>query len=153
EPERVAPTPSTSDVLPPELEQIVAAVAGIPNDDFGWGGWNRIAMAVYAATEGSAEGYESAGEWSRKAGKYNERNTVKKWEALHRSPPVKIGVGTIFWLADRADPDWRVRFEMPYIEMSFDGVSDDVLMAMEASTGAGLSSDGRDSLAGMKLPP
>jgi hypothetical protein len=31
----------------------------------------------------------------------------ERWERYATSPPTEIGVGTIFWLADKADHNWR----------------------------------------------
>jgi putative DNA primase/helicase len=96
-----------SNAEPPEDDEIAAAAAVIPNDDVDWEQWNRFAMALYAATDGSDEGLEILHEWSRKSQKYDERGTTKKWKLLDTSPPQRIGVGTIFWMADQADPSWR----------------------------------------------
>jgi putative DNA primase/helicase len=88
-------------------QRVAAAMRVIPNPDLGWDQWNKFGMAIYAATGGSDEGFEIFDEWSRKSSaKYNEAETVAKWDGLHRSPPTRIGAGTIFWEANRIDRTW-----------------------------------------------
>jgi hypothetical protein len=36
---------------------------------------------------------------------------MEKWNAFSRSPPERIGAGTIFWLADKASPEWQEKYE------------------------------------------
>lgn len=87
--------------------RVAAAVAVIPNNDLGWDDWNRIGMAIWAATNGSAHGFEIFDHWSRKSRKYDARATSKKWTSYVRSPPTRIGFGTLKYLADQADPAWE----------------------------------------------
>jgi hypothetical protein len=47
---------------------------------------------------------------SAKSAKYNARRTAKKWETLHGSPPTQLTAGTLFYMANEADPDWRERY-------------------------------------------
>jgi putative DNA primase/helicase len=88
---------------------IAAALSAIPNDDVGWDDWKRIALATWRATAGSEEGFEAFDKWSQKSRKYDAETTRKTWQDIARSPPTRIGAGTIFYLADQADPDWRER--------------------------------------------
>jgi Bifunctional DNA primase/polymerase, N-terminal/Primase C terminal 2 (PriCT-2) len=89
-----------------EPERIAAAMAVIPNPDLGWEDWKKFGMAVWRATSGSAEGLRIFDEWSRISGKYVETNTKKEWDQITRSPPTRIGAGTIFHHANKADPSW-----------------------------------------------
>jgi hypothetical protein len=89
----------------PEL--ISAAMHVIPNPDLGYDDWKTFGMAIWRATAGSAEGLVSFEEWSKKSGKYDADNTRKAWQEITRSPPDRIGAGTIFYHADKADPEWR----------------------------------------------
>jgi len=89
-----------------EAERIAAALAVIPNNE-DWDGWNAIGMATWRATGGSAEGFAAFDAWSRKSPKHDAEKTAKKWAAYFRSPPTHIGAGTIFYLADQAEPGWR----------------------------------------------
>jgi RecA-family ATPase len=86
---------------------VAAGVAVILNEDLGWESWNRIAMAIYGATDGSDAGFAAFDSFSRKSTKYDARNTRAKWDALHSCPPDRIGAGTLFYHASEADPGWR----------------------------------------------
>jgi hypothetical protein len=98
------------------IEMIEAALAVIPNDDAPWESskgisWNGVGMAVYAASGGSDEGEVLFDKWSQKSkAKYNADNTAKKWEEFYRSPPNRIGFGSLVYWADEADPNWRNRY-------------------------------------------
>jgi len=87
--------------------RVAAAVHVIPNDDVEWDDWNRIGMAIWAATNGSAEGFEVFDRWSQKSRKHDARATSKKWTGYVRSPPTRIGFGTLKHLADEANPAWE----------------------------------------------
>jgi AAA domain/Primase C terminal 2 (PriCT-2)/Bifunctional DNA primase/polymerase, N-terminal len=90
---------------------IAAALAVIPNNA-NWDGWNNIGMAVWRATAGSEAGRAAWDAWSKKnPAKYDARNTAEKWAAYFKSPPTRIGAGTIFYLADQASPGWRQDYE------------------------------------------
>jgi hypothetical protein len=89
---------------------IAAALAAIPNDA-DWERWYTIGMAVWRATGGSGAGFAAWDEWSKKSPKYNARTTAQKWAAFFKSPPTRIGAGTIFHLADQASSGWRQEYE------------------------------------------
>jgi hypothetical protein len=89
-----------------DIETLRKALAVIPNN-CDWDGWNRIGMAVYAATGGIEAGFSLFDEWSRKWPGYNATDTRKRWEAYRRSPPSSIGAGTVYHLAWEAAPGWR----------------------------------------------
>src|SRR5262249_3358448 len=89
---------------------IPAARAGIPNTA-DWDTWNKVVMAVWRATGGSAEGFTLVDAWSAKSPKYNARTTAEKWAVLFKSPPTQVGAGTIFYMADQAAPNWRRDYE------------------------------------------
>ena len=87
---------------------IAAASAVIPNGaDVSWGEWNRVGMAVFASCVGSDEGFRAFDAWSAKWPNYDADYTRTRWDTYRRSPPTRIGAGTIFHLADEADPTWR----------------------------------------------
>ena len=90
-----------------DIAELAAAVDVIPNDIDGWEDWNRAMMAIWAATGGSEEGFEIADRWCAKWKDYDANKTRQRWEAISKSPPDRIGAGTIFYLADRASPGWR----------------------------------------------
>jgi hypothetical protein len=93
---------------PPEAE-IARALAVIPNDALtSWSRWNDIGMAAFRATGGSDAGFQAFDDWSRKwPSGYDAEYTRQRWEAFQRSPPNRIGAGTIFFLAEQAAPGWR----------------------------------------------
>jgi Bifunctional DNA primase/polymerase, N-terminal/AAA domain/Primase C terminal 2 (PriCT-2) len=93
--------------------KVAAALAVIPNpNEHDWERWNRIGMAVWAATSGHELGFEAFDTWSKKSQLYNPRNTREKWDALSTTPITSIGAGSIFYMADEADPTWRSRYEV-----------------------------------------
>src|SRR5262249_49529723 len=61
--------PSDEPLAPPS--RVAAALAVIPNDDLAWDDWTRIGMAVWRATNGSAEGFDAFDKWSKKSRKYD----------------------------------------------------------------------------------
>jgi hypothetical protein len=85
-------------------------MAMIPNADCDWESWNRVGMALFAATCGSAEGLKLFDAWSQRSkSKYKAAVTLEKWKALDGCPPNEIGAGTVFFLADAAVPDYLQR--------------------------------------------
>lgn len=87
---------------------LAEALAVIPASD-GYEEWNKMGMAIYRATAGSAAGLAAWDMWSRKA--HNYGGTYEKWVDYEKSPPKMLGAGTIFHLAELADPMWRRRSE------------------------------------------
>jgi Primase C terminal 2 (PriCT-2) len=79
-------------------------VASIPNN-FDWIEWNRLGMAIYAATGGSEEGFVAFDDLSARSSKYNPHATRERWSNYRRSPPSRIGIGSIVHLAREAG--WR----------------------------------------------
>ena len=90
----------------PEAEpgDIVAALREIQNADLPWDEWNRIGMAIYRALGPTGEAAFHG--WSRKSGKYDATETQARWDHYGKSPPSKIGAGTLFHMARQARPGW-----------------------------------------------
>src|SRR5262249_7235764 len=114
-PDRFRSLPRPGDVVAnaqaqAEIERVRLALEVIPNEDIGWDDWNRIGMAIFAATGGSDAGLNQFHRWSSKSKKYDVRETDRRWGGLHRSPPQKIGAGTLFYLARDASPDWEAKY-------------------------------------------
>jgi hypothetical protein len=86
------------------VEDIRAALRVIPNEK-DRDGWVSVGMAVYRATKGA--GFDAFDEWSRKWPGYDQSNTRVLWEGFVRTPPRRIGAGTIFRMASKADPYWQ----------------------------------------------
>ncbi len=100
---------TTRKISEPEANffDIASAVAVIPNDDVGWDEWNKVGMATWAASRGSEPGFHVFDRWSRKSAKYNPTVTRERWDHISKSPPNRIGFGTLAHLAKEARPEWR----------------------------------------------
>jgi hypothetical protein len=96
--------PKPRHALRHEELRLAEIVARIPNH-FGWDGWNRIGMAIYAASGGSEEGFTAFDDLSARSPKYDQYATQERWRNYRRSPPSHIGIGTLVHLAKRAG--WR----------------------------------------------
>jgi hypothetical protein len=84
-----------------ELHELARA---IPND-FGWEGWNTAGMAFFASSGGSEEGLIAFDVFSAKHPSYDPHETRARWENYRRSPPTRIGKGSLIRLARQAG--WR----------------------------------------------
>jgi hypothetical protein len=76
----------------------------IPNNA-DWHEWNRVGMAFFAASDGSDEGFIAFDTWSAKSAKYEPNAVEERWRNYRRSPPSRIGLGTLVHLARLAG--WR----------------------------------------------
>ena len=76
-------------------------VAAIPND-CDWHGWNRVGMAIFAASGGSDQGGIIFDAWSAKSPTYNPYVTMTRWQHYCRSPPSRLSTGTLVYLARQA---------------------------------------------------
>ena len=89
------------------LEDVIAALERIPNEDVGWDDWSKTGMCAWGATGGKREdGYEAFREWSAKSGKHDDGSCRERWDHWMRSPPDRLGIGTLLYEANKADPDW-----------------------------------------------
>jgi hypothetical protein len=107
------PHESGEELLARDLEEFAFALSVIPNDIREYSEWKKICMAIWAATNGSEEGFELCDEFSQRwtCGTYDAAEVKKAWQQISDSPPDKISAGTIFYLADQADPGWRARIK------------------------------------------
>jgi hypothetical protein len=88
-----------------DLAEVVAA---IPND-CGWEDWNRVGMALFAASKDQGDGFVIFDDFSARSHKYNSRETAERWEGYRRTPPTRIGMGTLVHLAKQAG--WKPKRE------------------------------------------
>jgi hypothetical protein len=88
---------------------VAAAVAVIPNPDLDWTEWSKIGMAIFRSTDG--QGFDIFDAWSRKSAKYDARETRKRWNGFQRSPPTRIGVGTLIYYANAFAPGWANAYD------------------------------------------
>jgi Primase C terminal 2 (PriCT-2)/Bifunctional DNA primase/polymerase, N-terminal len=91
-----------------DIAELTLAMAMLP-PDHDWETWNRTAMALFAATGGSAEGLKLFDAWSQRSSMYDAAGVVAKWEALDGCPPTVIGAGSIFHWAEEAVPGYMGR--------------------------------------------
>jgi hypothetical protein len=98
-----------SDVSLLDMWKAATALEVIPNDNLDWADWNRIGMATWAATGGSQYGFDAFDSWSANSQKYYAQRTRRVWKGYERSPPNQLNIGTLIFLADDADPQWRDR--------------------------------------------
>jgi hypothetical protein len=90
---------TSHDGLVGTLAAVEHALKFVPNPDLSWDDWNRIGMAIYCATE--AKGLHIFDQWSRESGKYNSLETTQRWEHYSKSPPSKIGAGSLYYYAQQ----------------------------------------------------
>jgi uncharacterized protein DUF3987/primase-like protein len=88
------------------VADVASALAVIPNDNLAWSDWNNIGMATWGATGGSEEGWKAFAEWSAKASKNDPEATRARWEHYKKSPPNRIGFGTLVYHARQHKPGW-----------------------------------------------
>jgi hypothetical protein len=92
-----------------------AVMPFIPNADLHWDEWNRVAMLLFAATNGSEMGLELFERFSQQSPKHNPKTTADKWATLHRSPPKSSpGMSSLVWEAQENGWGYDVH---PYADM------------------------------------
>ena len=68
--------------------------------EWGWEEWNRnIMMPLWGASGGEDWGLELAHAVSSQHELYDKDATDERWHALTKSPPTRIGAGTLYWQA------------------------------------------------------
>jgi hypothetical protein len=92
--------------------RIASALHVIPNSGpADWEAWNRVCMAIWAATGGSAAGWEMLAAWSARNPAYDPMEARGRWNHYFTSPPTRIGAGTIFYMAKQAQSGQAARPE------------------------------------------
>jgi hypothetical protein len=81
-----------------DLAELVAA---IPND-CDWNSWNRVGMAIFAAAKDMGDGFVIFDNFSAKSPSYKPHDVEERWRNYGRSPPARIGMGTLVHLARKA---------------------------------------------------
>jgi hypothetical protein len=100
--ERIRPNPNAT----APIEDIRSALAAIPNEDLPWEEWSRIGMAVWRASGGSEDGLAAWKTWSAKSRKHVDSACEERWRHWFRSPPSRLGFGSLHFLATQANPLW-----------------------------------------------
>lgn len=93
-------TKVSDDGLVGTLAAVEDALKFVPNPDLSWDDWNKVGMAIYCATEG--KGFTIFNQWSTGSNKYNPTETWARWEHYSKSPPSRIGAGSLYFLAQQA---------------------------------------------------
>ena len=75
------------------VADIEAAIAILPNNDLSWDEWNYYLMLLWAVSDGAA--LPAAHQFSKKSKKYDAAYTDKRWREITRSPPTRMGVGSL----------------------------------------------------------
>jgi Primase C terminal 2 (PriCT-2)/Bifunctional DNA primase/polymerase, N-terminal len=83
---------------------LAALVAAIPNN-CGWEDWNRIGLAIYAAAKDRGDGQVIFDDFSSRSPKYQAQAVEERWRNYGRSPPNRIGLGSLVHMARQAG--WR----------------------------------------------
>ena len=87
--------------------RLAEAMAAIPNTGpADWECWNRVGMALFAATDGSDDGFALWIAWSSRHPSYDAEATRARWRHYRSSPPTKLGAGTLFHMAAEAATAW-----------------------------------------------
>lgn len=96
-------TRSREEALAP-IEDVRAALKAIPNNDLHYDDWVRVGLAAFSATSGTGEGFEAWQAWSSKSGKHHDADCLRVWQSIRRSPPKRIGFGSLCYMARSANP-------------------------------------------------
>ncbi len=92
--------PKPRSAISHEELRLAEIVAEIPNSGLDWTEWNRIGLAIFAASGGGEEGFIAFDDLSARCpSKYNPHTARERWDNYRRSPPNRIGVGTLVHLA------------------------------------------------------
>ena len=97
-----------------------------------WEKWNRVGMALWAATGGTEGGREVWHAWSGQHPAYDPDETNARWDHYFNSPPTQIGAGTLFHLAAEASPGWKpAHHHEPVAAEEAEPGADDLYLDME----------------------
>ena len=73
-------------------------------------GWEDVCGEPDATeTDGCEEGFEAWCDWLRRSGSFSRAAAERSWRRYSKSQPSRIGLGSLIFYADHADPQWRVR--------------------------------------------
>jgi predicted P-loop ATPase len=97
-------------LLPPQLtdRDLLALGEMIANPDLEWADWNRLGMALYAASGGLEAGLTAFDRFSRRSDKYDADETQSRWDHYRQCPPDRLGPGTLIYEARQVDPSFQL---------------------------------------------
>ena len=104
------PHRTNGNVTVAENDDLMALARAIPNNSaIQWESWNNTGMAFWAASGGSDAGLRAFDAWSAKRDDiYDPETTAARWQHWYTSPPTKLTVGKLVYLARQAEPDFRL---------------------------------------------
>jgi hypothetical protein len=104
-----APSGGSSSLLSQLDDEDLSALGEIiANADREWADWNRLGMALFAASGGSDAGFTAFDCLSRRSAKYDAGETQNRWDHYRQCPPDRLGPGTLIYEARQVDPAFRV---------------------------------------------
>ncbi len=89
------------------LPDVAEALAIIPNPDLPYDDWVKVGLAVYASAAGVQDGFDLWETWSKKSAKHDAAECIRVWSSFHKSPPKRIGYGSLHYMARQSQPDFR----------------------------------------------
>lgn len=101
DPEAPRRYPRRRDEQGPHDIDLAELVAAIPNN-CDWHEWNRIGMAIFAASRDRGDGRVIFDNFSAKSPRYDPHAVAERWRNYTKSPPSQIGRGTLVHLARQA---------------------------------------------------
>jgi putative DNA primase/helicase len=117
-----------------KLATAMELIPNLPNTEWGiegetksrkeWDGWNDLMMALWRASGGSHAGFIIAEKFSCKNPKYNNERSKAylrhSWFKRYvKTPPSRLGAGTIFAVANHCAPGWQQKYEQEAITSAF----------------------------------
>lgn len=108
------------------IKAIRAALKTIPNPARNWDQWCYVGMATWRASGGSDEGLDAWTAWSAKCDAHNDDACLERWRHWFRSPPTRLGFGTLYHLARQANPLFVAPFDDVAGEEAAGPIPDDV---------------------------
>lgn len=91
-----------------EAADLLALAEVIANPDRDWADWNRIGLAFFAASGGSEAGLAAFERVSQRSAKHDPTTTTARWAHYRRSPPDRLGAGTLIYEARQVAPAFRL---------------------------------------------
>lgn len=121
-------------------DAVIDAAAALKNADLVWDDWARRGMMIFAASSGADWAQEVFHRFSAKSEKYDPARTSQKWNEFQRSPPTRVGAGSLFDQARRDgwNPPTELDFHMGLIDGSEDfGIDFEALLQGRGETRGG----------------
>lgn len=99
--------------------KVAYAASQTRNNLRGWPEWKRYVMAIRNAVNGdeamlSDIVHEFSSRWTE--GEYDAAFTDKCIEEVCGCPPHRIGVATVYYMADKSSPNWRADYDVKVME-------------------------------------